>query len=231
MQEDSSNNDLDEDVFQNTVSAVIENKKIEASMDSLTRILDDHMFSVHGEENSQGIIDTYLEALLNGNIAKNTITKLATDIILSKDLATKKDNSLQLAIIYTALSQYFLNKNLESKAWTALSEAKYFLAYLFGLTDPVNHKRTERAQKGGRKKAQNALDFEQLVITLLNKKRPRRGWRNAYDAANDIASELSIQANENNIPIPNDIKELVSKVINLIREHDEVIKAFDSPES
>lgn len=231
MKEDSSNNDLDEDAFQNTVSAIIENKTIEVSIDSLTRVIDDYMFNVQGEENSQEIIDTYLEVLLNGNIAKNTITKLATDIILSKDLATKKDNSLQLSLIYTALSQYFLNKNLESKAWAALSEAKYFLAYLFGLTDPINHKRAERAQKGGRKKAQNALDFEKLVIILLNKKRPRRGWRNAYDAANDIASELSIQANENNIPIPNDIKDLISKVINLIREDEEVIKAFDSPES
>ncbi|MNJ21306.1 hypothetical protein D3C77_156550 [compost metagenome] len=231
MKEDPPNNDLDENAFQDTVSAVIENKEIEASMDSLTRAIDDHMFSAHAEENSQGIIDTYLEALLNGKITKKTITKLASDIIISKDLDTKKDNSLQLALIYTALAQYFLNENLENKAWTALSEAKYYLAYLFGLTDPANHKNIERAQKGGRKKAQNARDLEELAITLLKKRRPKKDWRNPYDAACTIARELSTEANTNNIPIPNNLEDLIHKLTTLIHENKEVTKAFNSPES
>lgn len=226
MEEHPTNNDFDKDFFQDTVSTIIESKRIEISMDSLARQIDDYMSSVYGEKNSHEIIDTYAEALLNGTINKNTIKKLTADIILSKNLSTKEENSIELVLIYTALAKYFLNKNLESKSWTALSEAKYFLAYLFGLIDPTKYKIVERAQKGGRKKAQNALDLEKLVITLLIEKRPKRGWQFSYDAATEILSELSKRAHENNIPIPIDIKDLVHKIIIMIDENKDVSKAF-----
>lgn len=231
MKENSPNHDFDEDVSQDPVSAIIGNYGIEKSLSILVNRLDDYMEDEFGERTAKEEINYYLQDILSGQITKKTILNHNTERLLSKDLSIKKESSVTLSFIYTAIAQHLIKHEPQNNAWAALLEAKHYLAYHAGLTDPINHKKTERAQKGGRKKAQNALDFEKLVIILLNKKRPRRGWRNAYDAANDIASELSIQANENNIPIPNDIKDLISKVINLIREDEEVIKAFDSPES
>src|SRR3979490_15710 len=100
MKEHPTNNDLDEDVFQDTVSTVIESNRIEISMDRLARQIDDHMSSVYGENNSQEIIDTYAEALLSGNINKNTIQKLTVDTLFIKNPSIKEDNLIELALIY-----------------------------------------------------------------------------------------------------------------------------------
>lgn len=229
MKKKLPNNDQGDDVFQDTVSAIIDNKRIKSSMDRLTLALSEHMSTVYGEENSQAIIDTYLEELLNGRIDAHTITKLEIEIKFKNKPLKKEENSTQLALIYTAIAQHFLNRELESKAWTALSEAKYYLAYHFGLTDPAKNKLIDRAQKGGRQKSQNARDLKELVKTLLTDKKPKKGWRNPQEAAYDIASELAIKAQEYNLPIPANRDDLVHKVINMINDDEEIKAAFESP--
>jgi len=231
MKEDSPNNDLDVDVFQDSVSAIIGNDGIETRFNILVARLDDYMEYEFGERNAQEEIDEYLQSILRGEITKSTVLKCNTERLLSKDLSIKKKSSVTLAFIYTATAQHSIKNEQQNNAWAALLEAKHYLAYHSGLTDPINHKKTERAKKGGLKKAQNSLDLEKLVIKLLTNKRPKKGWQNAYDAAKNIASELSTQAKEGNIPIPNDINDLIHIVINLIQENEEVTKAFDSPEA
>ena len=230
MKENSPSHDFDEDIPQDPVSAIIGNDGIEKRLSILVNRLDDYMEDEFGERAAKEEINEYLQAILSGQITKKTILNYNTERLLSKDLSIKKENSIILSFIYTAAAQHSIKHELQNNAWAALLEAKHYLAYHAGLTDPINHKKTERAQKGGRQKAQNALELEKLVITLLSKKRPRKGWRNAYDAAHNIASELSIIANESNIPTPNNMEDLIHKLTTLIHENKDVAKAFDSPE-
>ena len=230
MKENSPNHDFDEDVSQDPVSAIIGNYGIEKSLSILVNRLDDYMEDEFGERTAKEEINYYLQDILSGQITKKTILNHNTERLLSKDLSIKKESSVILSFIYTATAQHLIKHEPQNNAWAALLEAKHYLAYHAGLTDPINHKKTERAQKGGRKKAQNALELERLVITLLSRKRPKKGWRNAYDAAHNIASELSTTANESNIPIPNNMEDLIHKLTTLIHENKEVAKAFDSPE-
>jgi hypothetical protein len=229
MKEDSPNNDLDEDVFQDSVSAIIGNDGIEKRLNTLVDRLDDYMEDAFGERNAQEEIDGYLQKILSREITKSTVLHFNTARILSKDPSIKKASSVSLAFIYTATAQYSIKNALQNNAWAALVEAKHYLAYHSGLTDPTNYKKTERAQKGGRKKAQNALDLEKLAIEILINNKPKKGWLISYDAAKSIASELSAKAKENNIPIPSDMQDLIHKLIILIDENEEVAKAFNSP--
>lgn len=229
MKKNLLRNEQDDDAFQDTVSAVIDNKQIKRSMDRLTLELSEHMSIVYKQENSQKIIDSHLELLLNGTIDKYKITKLEVETRFNKQQSTKEENSTQLALIYTAMAQHFLNKDLESKAWTAISEAKYYLAYYSGLTDPAKDRLFDRAQKGGLKKSQNAQDLKESVKALLIEKKPKKGWRNPQEAAYDIASELIIKAQEHNLSIPDSRDDLVHKVTNMIHDDKEVKVAFESP--
>ncbi len=226
MKKNLLHNDQDNDIFQDTVSAVIDNKQIKKSMDRLTLALSEHMSIVYEEENSQKIIDTYLELLLNGSIDKYKITELEVETKFHKKQLKKEENSTQLALIYTAMAQHFINKELESKAWTALSEAKYYLAYYSGLTDPAKNRLIDRAQKGGLQKSQNAQSLKKLVKALLTEKKPKKGWRNPQEAAYDIANELIIKAQQHNLPIPDNRDDLVHKVTNMIHDDKEVKVAF-----
>lgn len=204
MKDNSSSHDFDEDASQDPVSAIIENYGIEKSLNILVNRLDDYMEDEFGERTAKEEINEYLQAILIGQITKKTILNHNTERLLSKDLSIKKESSVILSFIYTAIAQHLVNHEPQHNAWAALLEAKHYLAYHAGLTDPINHKKTERAQKGGRQKAQNALELERLVITLLSKKRPKKGWRNAYDAANNIASELSIIRAEKSLHLSHD---------------------------
>ncbi|WP_282384298.1 MULTISPECIES: hypothetical protein [unclassified Pseudomonas] len=231
MKENSPNHDFDEDASQDPVSAIIGNDGIEKSLSILVNRLDDYMEDEFGERTAQEEIDDYLQDILSGQITKKTILNYNTERLLSKDLSIKKESSVILSFIYTAIAQHLIKHEPQNNAWAALLEAKHYLAYHAGLTDPINHKKTERAQKGGRKKAQNALDLEKLAIEILINNKPKKGWLISYDAAKSIASELSAKAKENNIPIPSDMQDLIHKLIILIDENEEVSKAFNSPKA
>lgn len=212
------------------VSSIVGSDDIEIRFSILVDRLDDYMEENFGERTAKGEINEYLQAILSGQISKKTILHHNTERLLSKELSIKKESSITLTFIYTATTQYLIKSDLTDNAWAALAEAKQYFAYYAGLVDPINHKRTERAEKGGRQKAQNAAELETITMTLLSKRRPRKGWRNAYDAAHDIASELSTMANERNISTPTNIEDLIHKLTTLILENKEVARVFESPQ-
>lgn len=87
------------------------------------------------------------------NHQKNHTELQHRKIIKQRSVYKKKESSVILSFIYTAIAQHLIKHEPQNNAWAALLEAKHYLAYHAGLTDPINHKKTERAQKGGRKKS------------------------------------------------------------------------------
>lgn len=175
MKDNSPSHDLGEDISLDPASAIIGNDGIETRFSILVNRLDDYMEDTFGERTAKEEINEYLKAILSGQITKKTTLHYNTERLLSKDLSIKKESSITLTFIYTATAQHLIKHEIQKNAWAALLEANHYLAYHAGLTDPINHKKTERAQKGGRQKAQNALELEKNSHnTTFEKKTQKR---------------------------------------------------------
>lgn len=167
-----------------------------------------------------------LKKIESGDITKLFLADLHHSTIFGKSRDIKEKCLIALAEIYLAIAHALFCKGDIIRSWNAACRSRNYLSYLLGMRDPVLHAKHDRASAGGKKKAANAVRAKDLVVDVIRNKKPKRKWRNAAIAVDEIIDTVIDLIKEEALSLPAEKGELTHYLINLIMEDEDAKKAY-----
>jgi len=167
---------------------------MEATYKELRRIKEpNELFEIYGDaELNEAFDDARIriaKKMRAGDSAEEIDLQLRLDFV-----SGLISHGVDIAIAYCLEAEQAFEQGGIEQAWPALIRAHYFLGLLARERLPPVETRELRANsgKGGAAKAKKYQPLKDKIISLLETKRPTKGWRNSTVAIKSIFPDLEI---------------------------------------
>ena len=212
------------------ISTLLGNGSIDEAIDFLTRDLDELQGIIFKEANTKETLMTVGEKISSGKINKAYMADEHFNLHFTENkLDGKAGSALRLAFVYTYFAIELKEHSRIIRSWHAVSEARKYIGYCFGLYDPSIHTTTNRAQKGGNGKSRKNQEVKEAVIEALLSMKQKKGWKSTSAATDAIIDRVLDSLKSKGNRFANNRDDLIAEIRNMLEHDKEVRAACESP--